>query len=237
MAPFLADLVLSSVKYEMDTNLVTLFITGKVKNEIDNGIRFVVKLYKSGVIEFYYGDLIFLSTNFESVISRGDDTHYFRTEISGAAAPLCSNRNFRFIPPARIDGLYISRTGIVSGNFQNSIYSGLFSVSCYDNNDVKNNKNIYFNCTPVQITENQQVNLVQATPNPTSGIIKLEVPDYSFTMKEIVIYNFAGKQIKTFWNSHSSIELDLSDFPSGVYIAKIKMDSLQEQNIKLIIVR
>lgn len=235
MAPFLADLVLSSVKYEMDTNLVTLFITGKVKNEIDNGIRFVVKLYKSGVIEFYYGDLIFLSTNFESVISRGDDTHYFRTENSGAAAPLCSNRNFRFIPPARIDGLYISRTGIVSGNFQNSIYSGLFSVSCYDNNDVKNNKNIYLNCTPVQITENQQVNLVQATPNPTSGIIKLEVPDYSFTMKEIVIYNFAGKQIKTFWNSQSSIELDLSDFPSGVYIAKIIMETLHEQNLKLII--
>jgi hypothetical protein len=235
IAPFLADLVLSSVKYEMDTNIVTLFISGKVKNEIDNGIRFVVKLYKSGVIEFYYGDMIYLSNSFESVISRGDDAHYFRTEISGAAAPLCSNRNFRFTPPPRINGLYISRTGIVSGNFQNSVYNGLFSVTCYDNNDVKCNKNIYFNCTPVSISENLTSIMNQATPNPSSGVFKIADPNNSYLIKEIFIYNLAGKEIRSFSINQNSTEINLTDLPAGVYIAKILLETDLEQKIKLII--
>ncbi|HNX21792.1 MAG TPA: hypothetical protein PKG88_05445, partial [Bacteroidales bacterium] len=98
IAPFYADLVLSSVKVQSDTNVVSIYLQGKIKNEIDNSLRIVVKLYKNGIIEFYYGDMLYINSSFESVVSRGDDQVYQKTPISGLPSASCSNRNFRFTP-------------------------------------------------------------------------------------------------------------------------------------------
>ena len=224
IAPFLTDLVLSSVKVQSDTNVVSIYMQGKIKNEIDNSLRMVVKLYKNGIIEFYYGDMLYLNNSFESVVSRGDDQVYQKTPVSGLVASSCANRNFRFTPPPRIKGLYINRTGDLSGNFSTSQYSVPFSVTCYDNNEVKTSKTLYLNCTPEGIDQNEMAQF-SIYPNPTTGIFKAEDRENHQIIKTLEIYDFQGKLLRTYNIEDHIAEVNISDLPTGVYIVKIATSS------------
>ncbi len=221
MAPFLSDLVVSSIKMESDPNFVLLHVVGKIKNELNNSVRFAVKLFKSGVIEFYYGEMLYLSTAFESVISRGDDRIYQETPVSGISAPLCSNRNFRFTPPERIEGLYITRSGVLKGEINTPYYNVPFKVTCYDNNEVKTSKILYFTCTPVGIESFVSEESFKLYPNPTTGTFRVEHVDPNFPIETIEIYDFQGKFISTFETKSESEVFNIGHFPGGTYLVKV----------------
>lgn len=77
-------------------------------------------------------------------------------------------------------------------------------------------------------------NLIQQNirlyPNPTSGIIKISNPNYA-KIKKINIYNIYGQQLAH--NSQNNI-IDLSFFPTGIYIVKIEDENGKQGAFKVI---
>lgn len=227
VAPFITDLVVSSVKVESDTSFIWIHVVGKIKNEINNSVRFAVKLFKSGVIEIYYGDMLYISNSFESAISRGDDRVYQETPVSGTIAVLCSNRNFRFTPPARIKGLYLTRTGVLKGQANEPQYNIPLKVSCFDNNEVKTSKILYFTCSPVGVDQYLANESFKIYPNPSSGIFNLEYSENETSVKAVEIYDFQGKLMRIFKMENGVGQFNISELPNGVYYTRILTENRQ----------
>src|SRR5690606_15177392 len=62
---------------------------------------------------------------------------------------------------------------------------------------------------------------IRIYPNPTKGVLKVEIPDIGDIKPTLVVYNLQGKQLvhKTVSNQISTI--NLSVHPAGMYIMKI----------------
>lgn len=144
IAPFRGDLVVTSLLKESNANSITLTFSANIASQTANSVQFTVKLYDTGVIEYYYGNMTYTGTSFLSVLSRGDAVVFQETPISKTAAANCSNRNFRFTPPAKIEGLSLFHDGIISGRLEQSMTDAPLSITCCDNNEVKTTKVITF---------------------------------------------------------------------------------------------
>lgn len=144
IGPFRADLVVTSLKKISDLNSITITYTANIKSQSANTVRFTVKLYDNGIIEYYYGDMSYTGSNFISVLSRGDAVIFSKTPVSASLAANCSNRNFRFKPPTTIPGVAITRTGQLTGTMDLSMTNHPISITCFDNNEVKTTKLISF---------------------------------------------------------------------------------------------
>jgi len=231
IAPFFADLQVASVKTDADEHSFSISVVGKIKYELDNSVKFVVKLYDSGIIELYYGSMTYLSVDFKSAILRGDDQTIFMTEISGISAPLCSNRNFRFTPPPKIQDLFINRTGLLTGTVSYQTENLPFSVSCFDNNEVKHTKTLYLNSSGVGIADHNPLQ-VKAFPNPTTGVIRIETNNME--IKYIEICSINGALIARHAVQNTQVEVDLSRYAPGIYICKIYTQTGKTQHIKVL---
>ncbi len=231
IAPFFADLQISSVKTDADEHSFSISVVGKMKYELDNSVKYVVRFYDSGIIELYYGNMFYISSNFKSGILRGDDQNIFLTEISGQSALLSSNRNFRFTPPARIKELSISRTGLLTGTIDYQAENVPFSVTCFDNNEVKQTKTLYLNSSGVGITENNSLQ-INAFPNPTSGNITIETNNQTIDFIEICSIN--GSLIARQFVQNTHLNIDLSHYATGVYICKVFTQTGSTRHIKIV---
>ncbi|MDX8339758.1 T9SS type A sorting domain-containing protein [Draconibacterium sp. IB214405] len=62
---------------------------------------------------------------------------------------------------------------------------------------------------------------IKIYPNPTKGVLKVEIPEIGDIKPTLVVYNLQGKQLvnKTVSNQISTI--NLSEQPPGMYIMKI----------------
>lgn len=97
-------------------------------------------------------------------------------------------------------------------------------VSLYDNDT-----STCFNSPPygtsnyvLSVNElNAKSNLIKVFPNPTSGLLNLELKN-SLKTSEIVFYNLLGKKVKTY--NVTERKLNIKEMPSGQYILKIKTD-------------
>lgn len=147
IGPFRGDLVVTSVKKISDQNSITITYTANIKSQTANTVHFTVKLYNTGVIEFYYGDMSFTGTSFISVFSRGDAIVFQKTPVSAVTAANCSNRNFRFTPPPTIPGVTISSSGELQGRLEQALNHAPISITCCDNNEVRTTKIIEFSST------------------------------------------------------------------------------------------
>ena len=144
IGPFRGDLVVTSVKKISDQNSITITYTANIKSQTANTVHFTVKLYNTGVIEFYYGDMSYTGSSFISVLSRGDALVFQKTSVSGVSAANCSNRNFRFTPPPSVPGVTISSTGELQGRLEQALNQVPISITCCDNNEVRTTKIIQF---------------------------------------------------------------------------------------------
>lgn len=73
-----------------------------------------------------------------------------------------------------------------------------------------------------KLFEAELVNLdIRIYPNPTKGVLKVEIPGIGDIKPTLVVYNLQGKQLvhKTVSNQISTI--NLSGHPAGMYIMKI----------------
>jgi len=71
------------------------------------------------------------------------------------------------------------------------------------------------------------VSKVNIYPNPTNGILQIEIPDNENSSNQITIYNTAGQPIKTFKRASGLTTLDLQQLMSGIYFVAIRNESGQ----------
>lgn len=64
-------------------------------------------------------------------------------------------------------------------------------------------------------------------PNPTSGTITVQF-EHSVTNGQYKISSLAGHILQQSTFSSSSIKVDLSSYPAGIYLLNVKMDGVEE---------
>lgn len=144
IAPFRADLVITSLLKESTAHSLKLSFVGQIKGQVSQSVQFTLQLFDDGTIEFYYGNMSYSGNKFLSVLSRGDVNHFQETPVSQTAASQCSGRNFRLTPPPKIDQIQITRDGRLKGRLEVAMEPTPLAVTCFDNNEVKTNKIINF---------------------------------------------------------------------------------------------
>ncbi len=87
-----------------------------------------------------------------------------------------------------------------------------------DGNVIIDNIAITDNSTPTTIDRTALSDNIKVYPNPTSDIIKVVAMDVT----QVVLMNLTGK---TLYQSSSVGEINVSDFPKGLYILKIEVAS------------
>ena len=68
--------------------------------------------------------------------------------------------------------------------------------------------------------KNQNIKIL-ATPNPTSGLVNIDIPNWNDVQLNISVYDVLGKDILNKTINKRKTQLDLSKLSSGVYILKI----------------
>jgi hypothetical protein len=76
-----------------------------------------------------------------------------------------------------------------------------------------------------------EIDQVIAFPNPTKDKVKIKSANSSIL--NVSLYNVVGEEILAFQPNSLSTEIDLSNLPNGIYIAKISTGS-SIGNIKLL---
>jgi photosystem II stability/assembly factor-like uncharacterized protein len=66
----------------------------------------------------------------------------------------------------------------------------------------------------------------QATvyPNPTNGLLQIDLPQYTGSISLISVYDLQGRQVQQETGNTSSLTLDLSALPDGMYFLNIQAD-------------
>ena len=85
------------------------------------------------------------------------------------------------------------------------------------------------------IVEAELVNLeIKIYPNPTRGILKVEIPNIGEIKPTIIVFNSQGKQIYSNKVSDQTSTINLSNQPPGMYILKLihNQESLDWKIIK-----
>lgn len=143
ICPFKCDLTNCTIQKVTESDCLTLIFSAKLNNQSSSSVNFAVKLFKSGEIEFHYGEMSFTGTDFWSAVLRGDQQTIQHTSVSGRPAASISHRSFRLTPSILPTGLTLSTDGILSGKSTSAFEDKTFSVTCYDNNDVKDTRKLH----------------------------------------------------------------------------------------------
>lgn len=67
-------------------------------------------------------------------------------------------------------------------------------------------------------------------PNPTSNVLNIE---YSKTIESVTVINLLGQMLFENKTNNTSVQLDLSSFPTATYFVKVKADG-KEKVIKIV---
>jgi len=73
-----------------------------------------------------------------------------------------------------------------------------------------------------ELFENKKITIY---PNPTIGLVTVEISIREKDLARIVIYDIKGKLLLEYKNVSSITEIDLSNKPSGTYLLKIFIDN------------
>lgn len=86
------------------------------------------------------------------------------------------------------------------------------------------------------LAENDYLNNITISPNPSNGLIILNKPS-SLDLQKAIVYNVIGKQVKAInlVSMSDSRKLDLSDLASGLYLVNIQTSNGNAITKKLII--
>lgn len=65
-------------------------------------------------------------------------------------------------------------------------------------------------------------------PNPTQGILKIEISDYEYTdICELSIFSLSGQQVFSGTTTSSTTDIDISGQPNGIYIMHIVLNGIE----------
>jgi len=147
ICPFKTDLSQCVIHKQGDSEKMTLFFSAVVTGQSGSSVNFIVRIHKTGVVEYYYGDMNYSGTDFWSSLVRGDQQNNQHLPVSGVPASQIRYRNFRMMPSILPEGLTLSPTGLLSGKSNTGFNDATFAVTCYDNNDIKDTQTLHLSCT------------------------------------------------------------------------------------------
>jgi len=150
ISPFMTDLRLYSsvgdgLWYEGDANSATIRWKASINNMAgSSSVDFAVKLYPSGLIEYYYGNMNFpVSTSWIGGISGGDNSNYQYIELSGATTITTGSKDILTACGYPVE-MTLSETGLFSGTPQNLYTNRPIRFRVTDNNGIANTKVLNF---------------------------------------------------------------------------------------------
>ena len=85
----------------------------------------------------------------------------------------------------------------------------------------------------VGIWEEEHLQNIHIYPNPTSGLVYLDLSNSSKSIKELRILDLNGKELavyKSFSNPTQELKIDLSWLPEGIFVLKINKNTYQQNN-------
>jgi hypothetical protein len=118
---------------------------------------------------------------------------------------------------------------IISGEINqvfNPASNGNYAVIITENNCVDTSACIAV--TTIGVDENYLEQALMVYPNPSIGLISLELPELNLV---VVVFNELGKVVKTFQNVNNRVDIELA---SGVYY--IKVNSTKEHTTRKIVI-
>lgn len=113
-------------------------------------------------------------------------------------------------------------TPSVTGNYKVAITKGL----CTDTSAC----NIV---VVISVTESTQISDVKMYPNPASD--QVFIAAQGSLLREVIIYNMLGSQLKNIQASESAVQVSVSDIPAGVYFVNIFLQHGEKITKKLIV--
>lgn len=146
ICPFKCDLTNCTIQKIAESDCLTLIFSAKVNGQSASSVNFAVKLFKSGNIEFHYGNMTFTGNTFWSSVLRGDQQTIQHTPVSGHISSDINQRSLRLTPSILPAGVVLSADGVLSGKSTSAFEDRTFSVTCYDNNDIKDTRKLHLSC-------------------------------------------------------------------------------------------
>jgi hypothetical protein len=77
-------------------------------------------------------------------------------------------------------------------------------------------------------------NIFNVFPNPTTQFITFEITNNNQTNIEIEIADICGKKINSYNSTNSTLQINLSNMPNGIYFYQVKMNKQSIQNGKFL---
>ncbi len=193
LAPFRTDLMVSNVQLLSQSDAVTIWVTAIVYGQASSQVNYAVKLYATGVIEFYYGSMAFnTSVDALSAISRGDSRIFQKTVVSSASASAFNHRCFRFTPPHKVDFLTLSREGVLSGSTTEQFTARPVSVSCFDVNDLRHDTILWLNAVYENLLSITDLQVASSSDGLVHAGNEVEL---SFTVRNLDSLPFADGEV------------------------------------------
>jgi len=113
-------------------------------NQPNSKLNLAVKLYPSGKLEFFYGEVdLFNNTTWYGGVSNGDAVNYQESSISNSNS-ISEDLMIEYIPPEYPPEMEISKDGIFSGTPVNEYNAAPVEVLVTDNNNISTSKTLTF---------------------------------------------------------------------------------------------
>ncbi|MCW3078171.1 MAG: hypothetical protein JWO32_2780, partial [Bacteroidetes bacterium] len=120
-----------------------------------------------------------------------------------------------------------------TGSTLNGGMFGTYNVSPYKRTDVFITK---LNATPVGVRENSINEVISMYPNPSKGVVVLDLTRFTGHQVEVSVYNTLGQVVENkVYKTISHVTVDLASQPDGIYFAEVKGDDQILSKKKIII--
>ncbi len=61
-------------------------------------------------------------------------------------------------------------------------------------------------------------------PNPTSGVVHIDIPATYSNTKQIMLYSLSGQLLQLMETESQTVDMDLSSYATGTYILRVNTD-------------
>lgn len=68
------------------------------------------------------------------------------------------------------------------------------------------------------LSDDELIQLLSVYPNPSEGVINIDLSDYESTLNQVNVFNIVGKQVASIPVNADLVRHDLSDLPAGIYL-------------------
>ncbi len=159
ISPFMTDLAIypssaQGVWYEGNANYAIIRWKASVYNmQGTTNLNFAVKIYPTGTIEFYYGDMVFPSgTMWTGGLSSGDNKNYQFSSLNNGFA-IVANTLDKFTTCGFPPEMRITEDGHFTGTSTNSYQNLPVKFQVTDNNNVSSTKTLLFSSYGLLVTQ------------------------------------------------------------------------------------